>query len=156
MKTYRRRQRVGGFSLIEVLIALVVLAFGLLGLALLQTVNLKYTQSANQRTQAVNLAGQLLDMMRSNRSELAAYSMTPANFAGVVPPVSGCASTTLMGASGNVPRWQCEVRETLGAQATANVGIDAPTRTVTVTVTWVEQNASPLAGEGEIQLRSVL
>ena len=46
-----RRSSVGGFSLLEVLIALVVLGFGLLGYALLQTMNLRFTQSANQRTQ---------------------------------------------------------------------------------------------------------
>lgn len=156
MRAYRTCRRAAGFSLIEVLIALVVLAFGLLGLALLQTVNLKYTQSANQRTQAVNLAGQLLDMMRSNRSQLPEYIMTPANFSSITPPASGCASTGLMGAAGNVPRWQCDVKETLGPDATARVAVDAPTRTVTVTVTWVEQNASPIIGEGEIMLSTVL
>ena len=39
----RRAGRQSGFSMIEVLIALLVLAFGLLGLAFMQTLNLRYT-----------------------------------------------------------------------------------------------------------------
>ena len=68
------RHQVGGFSLIEVLIALVILALGLLGFALLQTLNLRYTQSANYRTQATNLAYDLLDQMRSNHYAAAWYA----------------------------------------------------------------------------------
>ena len=56
-----------GFSLIEVLIALLVLAFGLLGFALLQTMNVRFVQSANYRTQATNLSYELLDQIRINR-----------------------------------------------------------------------------------------
>ena len=70
----RPRPAQRGFSMIEVLIALVVLAFGLLGLALLQTTNLRFTKSADQRTQAVNLATEMLDMIRANHSEAAAYA----------------------------------------------------------------------------------
>ena len=80
-----------GFSMIEVLIALVVLAVGLLGLALLQTTNLRFTKSANQRTQAVNLATEMLDMIRANHSEAAAYAaIDPASFAGVSATARRC------------------------------------------------------------------
>ena len=152
-----RRRNAAGFSMIEVLIALVVLAFGLLGLALLQTMNLRYTKSANQRTQAVNLAGELFDMMRSNRSELSAYSMTKANFASVtVPPDAGCSNDALMGAAGNVTRWQCEVKETLGNDAWATVGITAATSQVTVMITWDESTLGVASGESNINLTSQL
>ena len=150
MKTIATRRQAGGFSLIEVLIALVVLAFGLLGLALLQTVNLKYTQSANQRTQAVNLAGQLLDVMRSNRSEIPAY-YAAGNVAGV--PVTCNSMPAALGAAANLGAWQCKVRKTLGPDARYRIQrnpID-PART-DVQVSWTETNANAILGEGEIEL----
>ena len=63
----------GGFSLIEIMIAILVLAIGLLGFAMLQTMNLRFTQSANYRTQATNLAYDLLDQMRANRHDADDY-----------------------------------------------------------------------------------
>jgi type IV pilus assembly protein PilV len=70
----RLRAAPGGFTLIEVLVAIVVLAFGLLGFALLQTMSVRFTQSANYRTQATNLAYDLIDQMRANRYQAAWYS----------------------------------------------------------------------------------
>jgi type IV pilus assembly protein PilV len=55
-----------GFTLIEVLVAIIILAIGLLGLANLQTVSLRNNQSAYLRTQAVWLANDIADRMRSN------------------------------------------------------------------------------------------
>lgn len=55
-----------GFTLLEVLIALLVLSIGLLGLAALQTVGLKSNQMAAMRTQATQSAYDITDRMRSN------------------------------------------------------------------------------------------
>jgi type IV pilus assembly protein PilV len=63
-----------GFTLIEVLIALIILSIGLLGLGLLQANSLKASFSADQRTQASNLAYQMVDMMRSNRTSAYEYT----------------------------------------------------------------------------------
>jgi type IV pilus assembly protein PilV len=150
-----RRRNAGGFSLIEVLITLVVLAFGLLGLALLQTMNLRYTKSANQRTQAVNLAGELLDMMRSNRSEIGAYEIADTDLTGVVMPPGGCDTKAVLGAASNVDRWKCEVREALGADAGVKVHTDA-TNTVIVDVRWAEGNMPTLDNQGKITLKTQL
>lgn len=49
--------------MIEVLIAIVVMSIGLLGFALLQTMNVRFVQSANFRTQATNLSYELLDQI---------------------------------------------------------------------------------------------
>ena len=128
----------GGFSMIEVLIALVVLAFGLLGLALLQTTNLRFTKSANQRTQAVNLATEMLDMIRANHSEVAAYAaITPASFAGV-NATAGCTSPVNLTSTANIDRWKCEVVEALGADSAALVDFPTPTE-VRVRVTWEDE-----------------
>ncbi|MBF0264571.1 MAG: type IV pilus modification protein PilV [Gammaproteobacteria bacterium] len=61
-----KRSKAKGFSLIEVLVTLIIMSFGLLGVATMQITNLKHNQSAYYRTQAINLAYQLSDQMRSN------------------------------------------------------------------------------------------
>ena len=58
-----------GFTLLEVLIAVLVLSIGLLGLAGLQVTSLKFNHSAYMRTSATNLAYDMADRMRVNRGQ---------------------------------------------------------------------------------------
>lgn len=55
-----------GFSLVEVLVAVLVLALGLLGLAGLQARSLRYNQNSSFRTQAIELTSEMADRMRRN------------------------------------------------------------------------------------------
>lgn len=57
-----------GFSLIEVLVALLVMSIGLLGAAALQLNALKYTDSSAMRTQASFIAYDMLDRIRANNA----------------------------------------------------------------------------------------
>lgn len=57
------RQR--GFSMIEVMVAILVLAVGMLGIAALQAVSLRNSQSSFERTQAVMESYSILDAMRA-------------------------------------------------------------------------------------------
>ena len=57
-----------GVGLIEVLIALLVLSFGMLGMAGLQMWSLKYNQSALQRGMAVVETHTIADAMRADRA----------------------------------------------------------------------------------------
>lgn len=61
------RQR--GFTLLEVLVALVIISIGLLGVAILQMTGLKNNHSAAYRSQASILAYQMVESMRANRKE---------------------------------------------------------------------------------------
>lgn len=63
-----RRRPSGGFSLIEVLVGLIILAIGLLGLAGLQLHALRNNNSAYLRSQATIIADDIMDRMRANRS----------------------------------------------------------------------------------------
>lgn len=56
-----------GFSLIEVLVAMLVLALGMLGIAAMQAVSLKNSQSSFERSQGVLETYSILDAMRANR-----------------------------------------------------------------------------------------
>jgi type IV pilus assembly protein PilV len=64
-----RRSR--GFTMIELLVSVLVLAIGLLGLAGLQAAGLKSNYSAHLRSQATLLAYDLADRMRANPVALA-------------------------------------------------------------------------------------
>lgn len=61
-----RRDQVYGFTLLEVLIALLVFSLGLLGMAGLLTVAVQTNHSAYLRTQATFLAQGMADRMRAN------------------------------------------------------------------------------------------
>lgn len=58
--------RVNGFSLIEVMVAMILLVIGVLGAASMQLNALKYSQTSGARTQAAFLAYSIVDMMRAN------------------------------------------------------------------------------------------
>lgn len=68
-----RRQR--GFSLIEVLVTMVVVALGLLGFAALQAHSIKSNRTALQRSYATMTAYDLIDCVRANRANAAAYEI---------------------------------------------------------------------------------
>ena len=56
-----------GFTLLEVMIAVLVLAIGLLGMAHLHVTSMKVNQSAEFRSQATTLATNMFDRMRANQ-----------------------------------------------------------------------------------------
>ena len=64
LRSARRRQ--SGMTLIEVLIALMILSVELLGAAMLQLNALKYTDSARMTSQASFIAYDMLDRIRAN------------------------------------------------------------------------------------------
>src|ERR1700722_14320550 len=70
--------RSGGFTLIEVLVSLVVLSIGLLGTAKLMLVSSHANDSAYLRSQATELAYEILDNIRANQQQAiaGAYATT--------------------------------------------------------------------------------
>jgi type IV pilus assembly protein PilV len=69
----RRRRRQSGFTLIETLIALLVISVGLLSVAGLQLLSKRSNYDAAQRTTAAHLAYDLLERMRNNPAGLINY-----------------------------------------------------------------------------------
>ncbi len=59
-------RHIAGVGLIEVLVAVVILSFGMLGIAALQSASLRNSQSALERSQAVVHTYAILDAMRAN------------------------------------------------------------------------------------------
>lgn len=67
--TYRHPKQ-AGFSLIELLVALLILTFGLLGLAALQARATNAEFESYQRSQAVMLASDMVERIRTNRANM--------------------------------------------------------------------------------------
>jgi type IV pilus assembly protein PilV len=65
-----------GFSLVEALVALVVMSIGLLGIAALYVESLRSGTSALLRSQAVALASDMADRIRANPAAGASYAKT--------------------------------------------------------------------------------
>ncbi len=78
-----------GATLIEILVSVLILSFGLLGMASLQTRALQGNQSSVQRSQAIMLAQFMMDAMRVDRESAkggsynTAYVCSPAGFTGI-------------------------------------------------------------------------
>ena len=67
--------RSAGFSLIECLVALVILSIGLLGVSKMATNSLQFTDSASMRSQSVVLAYDLADKIRANEGNSGSYAI---------------------------------------------------------------------------------
>ncbi len=75
MNSKRRFQ--SGFSLVEVLIALVIMSVGMLGIAGLYVQSMQAGRTSMLRHHAVTLAGDIADRIRANPLAGAAYTATP-------------------------------------------------------------------------------
>lgn len=65
----RNAGRIAGFTLVEVLVSIVVLSFGLLGMVALQAASLQANRDARLQSTAVALARELAEMMRGNKDQ---------------------------------------------------------------------------------------
>jgi type IV pilus assembly protein PilV len=119
-----------GFTLLEVLVALIITGISMLGLAGLMVNSLKHGQSAAMRSQAAWLAYDIVDRMRANRPlALPASGASPYTLAiDTSPTGTGTAADDLT-------TW----RSNLGTAmlgGTGGVDVDTATGEVTVSVQW--------------------
>jgi type IV pilus assembly protein PilV len=118
MPTLKQRSGVSGFTMLEVLISIVVIAFGLLGVAGLQAFALKNNQSASLRSVATVLASDMIDRVKGNSqagtddfyNEASSESATPAAVAGCVN-TAGCVARDL--AANDLFEWKALVAAAL-------------------------------------------
>ena len=118
-----------GYTLIEVLIAITLIGFGLLGTGFMIALGIQNVQSSNHLTVATDLAQQGLDMMKANRIE--AYRMIGANSTRAV--ACGVADNTTINPFQQRRVWDCRMHQQLpNPQATWTLdnGI------ATITITW--------------------
>jgi len=91
-----------GFTLLEVMIALVIFSIGLLGLAGMQTISLENNRVAYKRTIATQLVNDMADRIRNNPGGTYTHDVTAAT--SIPSPV--CVSTTASACtSANMANW---------------------------------------------------
>jgi type IV pilus assembly protein PilV len=131
--------REAGFTLIEVLVAVVILSVGLLGLAATQAVGLRLNQSAYHRGQATLLAYDMADRIRANPVDAAKFATsvytTKALGAAVTQPT--CKTTTGCTPAQMAEQDLFEWRTTLAAALPSGTGsINVSGSLYTLRVTW--------------------
>lgn len=127
-----------GISLIEALIAMVVLSLGLLGLAGLQISSLKFNQTASLRSKAVALAYDMQERVRASAQDFTAI------------PFAAYANT-------QITNWQGDVAAQLPGGVGAICRISDPANPAAcdggafyvVSVTWNEANEARAARQAQ-------
>ncbi len=142
MATLRHRHstRQHGFTLLEVLIALLVLSIGLLGLAALQTTGLRSNQMASMRTLVSQFAYDITDRMRVNPSGVANDEYVIARTSAAPSTPATVAETDLNEWRTNVarlPNGQSEITQCTPSSVPACPIVDGRTTHV-VTIYWNE------------------
>lgn len=137
-------EQVRGFSLLEAMVALVVLSVGMLGIAALHGQSLAASRTAQLRTQAVNLAGDMADRIRVNRLGAAAYAGAAENNQ-CDPQSGGVDCTPAQMAAHDLFVWQAQLARLLpnGAGSVDYDGSADPP-TYTIGVSWTEPGEGTL------------
>ncbi len=125
-----------GFTLLEVLIAVLVLSIGLIGLAGMQMLGVKNNNSATMRSQAVFLTQDISDRMRANIANAGSYVITgtPA-CGGLCDPAAGCSGSAL--ATYDVCRWRTAAAELPGG--VGHITHDAVNDIYTIRLMWDDE-----------------
>lgn len=126
----RSQQR--GVGLIEVLIAVVVLAIGLLGLAGLQIRTLRDNESASSRGIAVVQTHSIIDAMRADRQN-AVNGLFDVDFTTADPTGSTFREVSIRA-------WRASLTAVLGAAAKGKIDCDGAD--CTITVRWDDSRAT--------------
>ncbi len=130
-----RQQR--GFSLVEVLIALVIMSVGMLGIAGLYVQSMQAGRTATFRHHAVTLAGDVADRIRANPTAGAAYTAVGGADNSCVDMGVNCSAPQM--ASHDIFLWTDQADETLPA-GTVTITYDGAVTppTFLIEVKWVE------------------
>ena len=147
------KQTIRGFTLIEVMIAMLVMSLGLLGIAATLVTAMHSATSNYLKQQAVQTTYDMADRMRSNFKAASTPNSSNPYIVALTPPAAGtpspdCSATTCTPANMaayDVWQWQTALKNDLpGGLGSISVVPDPATNTraqVTITVQWSDQPA---------------
>jgi type IV pilus assembly protein PilV len=137
-----------GFSMVEMMVALLVLSVGMLGVASLFATSLNSGSSAISRMQAVSLANDLADRIRANPTAGAAYQGAAANNNCVGGAMGATTCIPADMAANDLYVWNQQIANAWpggtasGAVTAVAVGGATSLFTYTIQVTWKEPGQS--------------
>ncbi|MBD9676889.1 type IV pilus modification protein PilV [Pseudomonas sp. PDM18] len=142
------KRQSAGFTLLEVLIAMLILAIGLLGMASLMITSLQNNQGAYTRAQATVLAYDIVERMRANRPQ-AELDSSPYVLASGSPAASakdcqqnGCSPSEM--AAWDMAQWWADMQTSIpGATATVT---QITGRSYEINLSWKETSSARGAG----------
>lgn len=139
-----RQKIINGFSLVEVLIAMLIMCFGLIGIAGLILTTMKSSDSANMQSQAAILAGAILDEMRANSQAAATHTYDNAIGTPVTSP-SNCinvACTSSQLAVSDLANWKTKLATLPVGDGSITTLVVGGFTTATITVQWNDTRAN--------------
>ena len=157
----RNTSRTRGFTLVEVLVSLVILSIGLLGIAKLMLFSSHSNDSAYLRSQATDLAYQMLDNMRANTAQAViplgpyttALTDTATNPGFTCVATAACANLALY----DVYQWKLRLNANSGfvpagalpnGQGSVATALVAGQTTITIVVSWDDSVAQTTLNPG--------
>jgi type IV pilus assembly protein PilV len=134
-RTYLAEDSQCGFTLLEMLVALVILSVGMLGIAGMQARGLRYNHEAYVRTQATFLANDLFERMRINVKNAASY-------VGDAPSNTCDSSKGAADVANDRACWHESIKKILpGGMATVQQSATNP-NLYTVTIMWAARSST--------------
>jgi len=138
-------RKVTGFTLIEVLVTMLILAIGLLGIAALQLKGLQFNHDSALRSQISNLAYDIADRMRlADSVDATLPGSYVGNYATVVAAPCSVAQqavypTTTAAVVTDLNCWRQSVNNALPPTSTANIGYNVGSDQYTVALGWSDR-----------------
>lgn len=130
-----------GFSLIEVLIALIIMSVGMLGIASLYVQSMQAGRTSLFRHNAVTLAGDVADRIRANPTAVAAYENAGVDY-NCIAQGTNCSNTQM--AAQDVLLWELQADDTL-PNGDVDITVDTTNNPAlyTIVVSWEEPGETP-------------
>ncbi len=139
MKSNKQIQKQGGFTLIEVLVAMLVIAIGVLGVAGLQYQALKYNHDAYLRSQINVLANDIIDRIRLNSANVDNYvAATPIDIGD--PPGGGCTVATAADVGNDINCWHTALNNALPPGGEGDIVADGDI--YEVSISWISRDSA--------------
>lgn len=144
MSMCKRHQ--SGFTLVEVLVALLIVSIGLLGIAAMQSLALRNTGSSMERSQAVIQTYSYLDVLRANRDR-AVLSQLDMSMV--------CDAENLPSSQVEQRNWITQLQQTMGPDSCGKVECLGGGK-CTITVQWNDTRAEGGSAVQELVTETVL
>lgn len=143
MHSDKQSEKAGGFTLIEVLIAMVILSVGMLGIAGLYVTSMQAGRTSILRHNAVTLAGDVADRIRANPRAAASYALAdPGTPSACFAAATNCNRDEM--AANDIYLWNQQARDSMpngNVSVVFNNGVAPPT--YQITISWTEPGESP-------------